>query len=149
MKRKTKTKECDPVDTEWAFALSPCNVCGSKPKFMFWHKTGTLTLSCECSDRELDSSVMQGDGIKRCVIDYNRAILRSKWTEKAKRNYRFDTQPYFLVESVLSRITQRLSSVEEALRVAQKTNSINVRCQPYKMENDTPISIELNAGSEN
>lgn len=144
--KKSKTKECDVVDTEYAFALNPCNVCGSKPKFVYWHKTGTLTLSCECSDRELDSSVMQGDGIKRCVIDYNRAILRSKWTEKAKSRHRFDSQPCFLVDSVLSRITQRLAGVEEALRVAQKTNSINVRYQPYKMGNDTPISIELDIG---
>ena len=149
MKRKSKTKECDLVETEYGFALNPCNVCGEKAKFVYWHNTGTLTLSCGCGDRELDSSVMQGDGIKRCVIDYNRAILRSKFTEQAKRKLRFDSQPCFLVESVLSRITQRLAGVEEALRVAQKTNSINVRCQPYKMENDTPISIELNAGSEN
>lgn len=147
MKRKSKTKECDVVDTELSFALNPCHICGSRPKFMFWYKTGTLTLSCECSDRELDSSVMQGDGIKRCVIDYNRAILRSKWTEKAKSRHRFDSQPCFLVDSVLSRITQRLASVEETLRVAQKTNSINVRCLPYKMVNDTPISIDLNTGS--
>lgn len=149
MKRKSKTKEYDVVETEYGFALNPCNVCGEKSKFVYWHNTGTLTLSCDCGDRELDSSVMQGDGIKRCVIDYNRAILRSKWTEKAKSRHRFDSQPCFLVDSVLSRITQRLAGVEEALRVAQKTNSINVRYQPYKMVNDTPISIDLDAGSNN
>ena len=143
MKRKKKPNEFEIMNTNFDYCINPCNSCGEKPKFLYWHKTGEVTFTCACSSKKLDSSVIQGEEIIRYIDHHNLCVMNDKWLLPARLKRRFNVMQYFLVDSVAHRISQCFSSYEDALKAAYLANHRSRRYSVYKMENDTLIPIDI------